>query len=130
EGIARTCGELVAFVDDDAICHRKWLEELIQVFDNEEVGAAGGLVYRMNGSDIEFRNGIIDRCGVVRWNQPEPGLHWDWEDGYLNTVSGNNCIFRRSALTAIGGFDEAIEYYHDEVDVVMRLRDAGFRTVH
>lgn len=130
EGIARASGELVAFLDDDAVAHPRWLEELQGAFDEPDVGAAGGLTYRMNGRDIEFRNGIIDREASVYWDQPVPGSHWDWEEGYLNTVSGNNCMFRRSALEQIGGFDERIEYYHDEADVVMRLRRAGFRTVH
>lgn len=130
DGIARASGELVAFIDDDAVAHPRWLEELVTAFDGPDVGASGGLVYRMNGRDIEFRNGIIDREGFVRWDQPAPGLYGDWEEGYLNTVSGNNCMFRRSALEQIGGFDERIEYYHDEADVVMRLHRAGFRTVH
>lgn len=130
EGILRSAGDLVAFIDDDAIADPHWLEELVPAFENPSVGAAGGLVYRMNGRDIEFRNGLLDREGFVRWDEPEPGLHRDWDAGYLNTVSGNNCIFRRSALETIGGFDERIEYYHDEADVVLRLRRAGFCTVH
>ncbi len=130
EGIARARGELVAFIDDDAVAHPRWLEELVPAFDDPATGAAGGLVYRMNGRDVEFRNGIIDREGFVLWHQPAPGLHWDWEEGFLNTVSGNNCMFRRAALEKIGGFDERIEYYHDEADVVLRLEQAGFRTVH
>ena len=129
-GIEQTSGELVAFIDDDAIADPHWLAELVKPFSDPAVGAAGGLVYRMNGQDIEFRNGIIDPEGFVEWNRPQPGQHWTWKDGFLNTVSGNNCIFRRSALEAIGGFDEAIEYYHDEADVVMRLAAQGLRTVH
>jgi len=130
QGIAHSLGELIAFIDDDAVPHPQWLEELVVGFDAPDVGAAGGLVYRMHSGDIEFRNGIIDRQGFVRWDEPAPGMHWDWEEGYLNTVSGNNCMFRRSALEQIGGFDERIEYYHDEADVILRLHRAGFRTVH
>ncbi len=129
-GIANAAGELVAFTDDDAVPDPRWLEELVGAFENREVGAAGGLVYRMNGRSIEFRNGILDRFGFVQWDMPEPGSHWNWEEGFINTVSGNNCIFRRSALLEIGGFDERIEYYHDEADVVMRLQITGWRTVH
>ncbi len=130
EGIARAGGELVAFIDDDAIADPNWLAELAPVFDDPTVGAAGGLVYRMDGCSVEFRNGTIDREGFVLWDEPHPGVHWTWDGGRLNTVSGNNCIFRRSALEQIGGFDERIEYYHDEADVIMRLRKIGLRTVH
>ena len=129
-GILASNGELVAFIDDDAVADPKWLVRLAAPFADPTVGATGGLVYRWNGRDIEFRNGIIDVEGFVRWNEPVPGQHWSWRDGYLNTVSGNNCMFRRQALERIGGFDERIEYYHDEADVVMRLQRNGSRTVH
>jgi glycosyltransferase involved in cell wall biosynthesis/GT2 family glycosyltransferase len=130
EGIAASNGDLIAFIDDDAVAHPNWLAELVPAFQDGEVGGVGGLVYRMNGRDIEFVNGILNTQGTVKWEQPQPGFHWGWEEGYLNTVSGNNCIFRRAALEAIGGFDERIEYYHDEADVVMRIDTAGFRTLH
>jgi glycosyltransferase involved in cell wall biosynthesis/GT2 family glycosyltransferase len=129
-GIDASASDLVAFIDDDAIAEPHWLAELVKPFADPSVGAAGGLVYRMNGQDIEFANGIIDREAFVEWNRPQPGQHWTWKDGHLNTVSGNNCIFRRNALEKIGGFDEAIEYYHDEADVVIRLAAEGLRTVH
>jgi glycosyltransferase involved in cell wall biosynthesis/GT2 family glycosyltransferase len=129
-GIANSRGELVAFLDDDAIAEPGWLTEMIPAFEDPSVGGAGGKVFRMNGRDIEFRNGIINRFGIVRWDEAIPGTHWHWEDGWLNTVSGNNCMFRRAALETVGGFDERIEYYHDEADVVMKIEKAGFRTVH
>jgi hypothetical protein len=130
EGIAASAGELVAFIDDDAVADPRWLERLVPAFLDPRTGGAGGLVYRMNGRDIEFSCGTLDREGFVEWNRPEAGSHFDWSRGRLNTVSGNNCIFRRAALEQIGGFDERIEYYHDEADVVWRLERAGYRTVH
>ncbi|MGI8990456.1 MAG: glycosyltransferase [Bryobacteraceae bacterium] len=129
-GIREGRGELIAFMDDDAVAEPDWLRELAFAFADPAVGAAGGLVYRMHGRTVEFRNGTIDRKGSVQWDLPQPGQHWDWEEDRLNTVSGNCCMFRRSALEQIGGFDEEIEYYHDEADVVMRLQTAGFRTLH
>ncbi len=130
EGIAAASGELVAFIDDDAVADPHWLERLVPAFLDPMTGGAGGLVYRMNGRDIEFSCGTLDREGFVQWNRPEPGAHFHWEGDRLNTVSGNNCIFRREALERIGGFDERIEYYHDEADIVWRLERAGYHTVH
>lgn len=130
EGIAVSAGDLVVFIDDDAVADPRWLERLAPAFLDPKTGGAGGLVYRMNGRDIEFSCGTLDREGFVEWNRAEAGSHFDWSRGRLNTVSGNNCIFRRAALEQIGGFDERIEYYHDEADIVWRLERAGYRTVH
>ena len=130
EGIAAASGELVAFIDDDAVADPNWLERLVPAFLDPLTGGAGGLVYRMNGRDIEFSCGTLDRDGFVEWNRPEAGAHFHWEGERLNTVSGNNCIFRREALERIGGFDERIEYYHDEADIVWRIERAGYHTVH
>ncbi len=129
-GIAAASGDLVAFIDDDAIAHPDWLDAAIPAFDDPEVGSGGGLVYAMSDGRVEFGNGQLDRNGFVRAINPEPGTAWDWSEGWLNTVRGCNCVFRATALRDIGGFDEEIEYYHDEADVVMRLRVAGFKTVH
>ena len=37
-------------------------------------------------------------------------------------TQGTNCAFRRDALLAIGGFDPAYRFYHDETDVNLRMR--------
>ncbi len=130
EGIRLSHGELVAFIDDDAVAADDWIERLVQPFRAPSVGAAGGSVLRMHARDVEFKNGIIDREGTVKWHESLPGLHSDWEEGYLNTMAGGCSMLRRSALMQIGGFDERIEYYHDEADIAIRCQAAGWRVEH
>lgn len=48
-------------------------------------------------------------------------------DASLKTV-GTNCAFRRDALLAVGGFDEAFYFYLDEADVNIRLGEAGWHS--
>jgi GT2 family glycosyltransferase len=45
--------------------------------------------------------------------------------GWFPSVQGNNCAFRRAALLAIGGFDEAFTWHFDETDVCARLARNG-----
>src|SRR5438105_1407667 len=40
-------------------------------------------------------------------------------------LQGTNASFRRRCLVEVGGFDEEIEYYLDEVEVCMRVLDRG-----
>jgi glycosyltransferase involved in cell wall biosynthesis/GT2 family glycosyltransferase len=130
EGIIHAQGEIIAFLDDDALPAEDWLEHIVAPFCRQRVGAVGGCTFRMNGREIEFRNGLLDEEGFVKWDEPSPGLEYDWQRGMLNTVEGCNCAFRRSALQEIGGFDERIEYYHDEADVVMRIAAKGYFVEH
>src|SRR4051812_13033994 len=44
-GIAATAGEVVAFIDDDAIPEPAWLADLVAAYDDDRVAGAGGLVY-------------------------------------------------------------------------------------
>src|SRR5260370_12585723 len=42
EGIAAASGDIVAFIDDDALVQPGWLESLLTAYRGEKVGAVGG----------------------------------------------------------------------------------------
>jgi glycogen(starch) synthase len=125
-GIEAAAGEIVAFIDDDAIPEPRWLEELEGAYDADGVAGAGGLVYDHTGAALQYRYSVCDRVGEPRFDI-EPPL-----DRYLRSgadpfvyLQGTNASFRRASLVEIGGFDEEIEYYLDEVDVCVSLIDRG-----
>jgi glycogen synthase len=125
-GIEASAGEVVAFIDDDAIPEPHWLEELEGAYDADEVAGAGGLVYDHTGAELQYQYSVCDRVGEPRFDIEPPF------DRYLRPgadpfiyLQGTNASFRRSSLAEIGGFDEEIEYYLDEVDVCVTLIDRG-----
>ncbi len=128
-GIGLASGEVVAFIDDDAIPDPHWLTDLVQGYDHERVGGVGGIVYGSTGFDLQFNSAATacDRLGNPHWNVPPP--YWDFTlpsaERFLNLL-GTNASFRRSCLEEIGGFDEEIEYYLDETEVCMRVIDRGY----
>ncbi len=129
-GIAASAGEIVAFIDDDAMAAPDWLQELVDVYRDPNVGGAGGHVYGPGGVHLQFDRGIISRWSLPRAVRDEPAdenaPHGEW----FNILMGTNCSFRRSVLEEIGGFDENYEYYHDEADVCVRVIRAGYRIEH
>lgn len=130
-GLDLAAGELVAFLDDDALPEPVWLEQLTAVFTNAGIGGASGLVFQPNGRDHQFRYSLCDRFGEtthVKVNDPTPSTYP--LSPVFPHVMGANCMFRRADLIAIGGFDEQYEYYLDEADVCCRLIDAGRAIVH
>lgn len=123
-------GELVAFIDDDALACRDWLKQLSRSFEQTTVGGAGGLVYGIDPRRVDFSNGTVDRFGRVVPLRSRQGTYNDKNGSTFNTVMGTNCGFRRSALFQIGLFDEVFDYYHDEADVCTRLIGAGWQIAH
>ncbi|MCC6264446.1 MAG: glycosyltransferase [Bryobacterales bacterium] len=129
-GIAAAEGEIVAFLDDDSFAHPDWMLEALPAFDDPLTTAVGGLSYRFRDETVEFSNGLLTETAYPWPIRPKPGSHHRGADGLWNTVTGNNCFFRRDALLAVGGFDEQIPYTHDESNVVMKMARQGMRARH
>ncbi len=129
-GIQAAAGDVVVFIDDDALPgDERWLARLLAAFAAGlpgRVGAAGGPSLHKDGDWPEFAGGWTSDYGEQRFSaEPAPA-----GDGWTPRTVGNNSAFLRSALVAIGGFDERIPYYLDEADVCVRLERAGYRIVH
>jgi len=129
-GIMAAAGEVVAFIDDDAIPEPDWIESLVAAYDDPSVAGVGGLVFDHTGMELQYRYSVCSRSGHPRFDifPPFDEYLYPGADPFLY-LQGTNCSFRRSALVEIGGFDETIEYYLDETEVCMRLVDAGHRLV-
>lgn len=126
-GIEAAAGEIVAFIDDDGVAEPAWLDELVSMYDSDEVAAVGGVAFDHTGYTYQCRFNSVDRMGNARWDHASPIDTWcapgGWEVPY---TIGTNASFRRDRLVEVGGFDEEFEYYLDESDVCMRLVDAGY----
>jgi glycosyltransferase involved in cell wall biosynthesis len=127
-GIGLATGEIIAFLDDDAIPEAEWLDDLAAAFEDPTVGCAGGFVYNPDGVTFQYRYATVDRLGRadLSWQRPAPELSFPFTANFPHPL-GANSAFRREVLLAVGGFDEEYEYYLDETDVVARVIDAGWR---
>lgn len=129
-GIAAASGGIVAFLDDDSFAHPEWMREALPAFDDPLTTAVGGLSYRFRDETVEFSNGLLTETAYPWPIQPKPGNHHRGTGDLWNTVTGNNCLFRREALLDVDGFDEQIPYTHDESNVVMKMARCGMRARH
>ncbi len=127
-GIAAAAGEVIAFIDDDAVPHPQWLRRLAAHYHDPVVGAAGGYTIDNTGTHWQVRKVVCDRYGtahpVTDWFDERP-LNRPGSPFYPSLL-GTNASFRAAALRAIGGFDHAFAYLLDETDVCLRLVDAGW----
>ncbi len=99
-------GEYVAYLDDDAIADRRWLEEIVRVFE-----------------DVRPRPGAVGGKIVPIWEAPRPTwlsdkvalgltiLDWSSTPFILDEsrwLAGANITYPRDLLEATGGFDIAL----------------------
>jgi len=126
-GICMAKGDIIAFIDDDAIPEPEWLQQLAVPYADPRVGGAGGLVYDHTGYSFQYRYGLVDRFGNADLTPERATPHLAFpKSNSVPHLLGANSSFRRSALLEIGGFDEEFEYYLDETDVCLRIVDAGY----
>lgn len=128
-GIAMAEGDIVAFIDDDAVPEPEWLDDLEAGYTSENVGAVGGMVFNHTGYDFQAKYILCNRLGDARLDfetNPSDQYNFPGSNWYCSML-GTNASFRRAVLHEIGGFDEEYEYYLDETDVCLRVVDAGYQ---
>lgn len=127
-GIKMSSGEIVAFIDDDAIPSKNWLGEILPLYATDDIGGAGGKV--LHGEYAQFENGYLDIWGEVTDFAAEPQNFNDPNGDTFNRMMGTNSTFLKKALIDVGGFDEYYEYFHDETDLCVRIIKKGYKILH
>lgn len=128
-GIAEAGGEVVAFVDDDAVPEPMWLAALASAFKDGSVGAATGPVLGRNGISPQTEAETILPNGQTEPARRDPSRRRALAGRYPKTV-GTNMAFRADILRTAGGFDEVYRYYLEDSDLNLRLGDMGVLTAY
>ena len=129
-GLRTVSGEIIAFIDDDAIADKNWLENLVLAYDNEAIGGVGGPVFEITGTWYQFKNGYISRAGIPSFINEKDMEFNDPLGEYFNYIMGTNASFRKDILFQIGLFDENYRYYLDETDVCVQIIKHGYKIKH
>jgi len=125
-GLHAAAGEVVAFLDDDAVPQPTWLAELLAPYQDQRVAGSGGIVLDGNGFWPWWGYAMCDRLGRVSFTSdaPDEACLRPGADPFAY-LAGGNMSFRREHLLEVDGFDEELAYLYEDPDVCMRLIDAG-----
>jgi GT2 family glycosyltransferase len=120
---------LVGLVDSDVRLRPDWLErQLAFLTSNEDVVVVGGLLVEHDDEDrINIGHGALNRYGIA----------WDEQKGAAAVDVGppRRCIWvataavlvRRNETLALGGFDERMFAFHEDVDFGWRANIFGMQ---
>lgn len=125
-GVTAAQGEIVAFIDDDAVPCSTWLEQIAVAYNDPTVSGVGGRVYQIHPGmgDLQFLAGMFSALAEqrdVRLNQEYPVASSTPAQFWFPRFMGANMTYRRDVLFTIGGFDEHFEYLFDDADIGVRL---------
>ncbi|MGK5631747.1 glycosyltransferase family 2 protein [Streptomyces sp. URMC 123] len=103
-GIAASSGEVVAFLDDDAVAERDWLRHLAGGYADPAVMAVGGRTVPVwsSGRRPSWFPEELDWVVGCTYRGLPPGRV------RVRNVLGGNASFRRTAFAAAGGFTTGI----------------------
>ncbi|MFI6208646.1 glycosyltransferase family 2 protein [Streptomyces sp. NPDC051041] len=103
-GIAASRGEVVAFLDDDAVAERDWLKHFAEGYEDPRVMAVGGRtvpIWASGRRPAWFPEEFDWVVGCTYRGLPPGRVR-------VRNVLGGNASFRRSAFDAAGGFATGI----------------------
>ena len=118
-------GEIVVLANDDMDVEPRFLEKLVEPFEDSRVGMVAGMTLQPGDGNLVDGFGIeLDR-GLVAYNRLRH-RHPDDTPGRLLGPSGGAAAYRRAAWEAMEGMDPRFFVYGEDVDLALRLRLAGW----
>jgi GT2 family glycosyltransferase len=129
--VAAATGELVALLNNDIELDPLWLGELVAALDRHPnaATAAGKLLNFYRRGEIDAAGDILTRSATAfgRGAGEEDRGQYDSEEEVFAPTAGA-ALYRASALSEVGPFDESFFAYFEDVDWGIRAQLAGHRS--
>lgn len=108
--IRNSKAEYVILLNNDTVPHPNWSEKLVEIFEDDKVGAVGA---------------VSNRAGGYQGGHKGPQKEGTVQE--VSQLSGFCMAIRKSAWEKVGGFDERYKLYGEDSDFCNRLKKAGYK---
>jgi N-acetylglucosaminyl-diphospho-decaprenol L-rhamnosyltransferase len=126
-GAGAGSGDVIVLLNNDVECPPDFLERLVAPFEDDAVGSVAAVL-------VQSETGLVDSVGLTadRTLAGFPRLQGrpaaEASDGpVLTGPSGAAAAYRRTAWDEMGGLDEGVQFYLEDLDLALRLHSAGWK---
>jgi GT2 family glycosyltransferase len=127
-GVASASSDVVAVLNNDVRLKEDWLEVAVSALHEKDVSFVVGKVLRADQPDVidatydaVCRGGTAWRCGHAH----KDGPLWS-EPRTVHFPPFTAVVLHKAAFVAIGGLDEALESYLEDVEFGLRCASKGY----
>lgn len=131
-GAAATDADILVMLNNDTEAEPQWLESLCQALeDNPKAGSAASKMLLFDQRDTIHSAGDMLGEDFIPQNR---GV-WEIDQGQYDNQTevfgacGGAAAYRREAWEQVGGFDERLFMYLEDVDLAWRMQQAGWECV-
>ncbi len=124
-------GDQLLFLNNDTeVIDPDWIESLLEHAQRPEVGAVGCRLYYPD--DRPQHEGVIVNYSAGAAGNVDHQGWWGFGDVVrdVTAVTGAVTMMRPSVFHEIGGFEERLRIAFNDVDLCLRVRQAGYRVVY
>jgi len=115
-GVDHSQGDFLAFIDDDAVADINWLREIVRGFTDDRIAGVVGRI-------LPIKPDLVMQFFSQRYDKGSNLVE-------VEELAGGNMCVKRKCLKQVGIFDPNFRYGHEELDLALRLRNAGFKIVY
>lgn len=129
-GVAATEAGIVVLLNNDVEAEPTLLAELAEPLADERVGSVAAVLVRPGSATIDSVGVCVDAtlAGFPRL-RGAPSRDAGRAEPVLAGPAGGAAAYRRTAWDEVGGLDEGVMGYGEDVDLALRLQAAGWQTV-
>jgi GT2 family glycosyltransferase len=129
-GVQAGSAQIVVLLNNDVECRPDFLERLVApLLGDQRLGSAAALLLTPGEERIESFGLAVDPT-LAGYPRLRGARARDAQSGnpVLVGPSGAAGAYRRQAWDDVGGLDEGVRFYGEDVDLALRLRAAGWST--
>ena len=121
-------GEVVVLLNNDVYCRPDWLERLIAPLEAEPATGSIACLLVQPGEQLIDSVGLCADPTLAGYPRlaGQPVARAGDAQPALAGPAGGAAAYRRAAWEQVGGLDEAIFAYSEDLDLALRLRSAGW----